>query len=247
MAFHYSIPVPVLHVIPIIYVLPVLNPETINSQINKELIAGRVAGPFNERPLPNLIVSPIGLVQYTSFDQAIKMIQDLGQHCKLFKSDIKSAYRLIPIKPSDFELLGFRYNDKFYFDKALPFGASISCRTFERFSRFLEFRITFNFESGKLIHYLDDFLGGDTSMDSCNRALQIFRETMSELGVPLAEDKTEGPTESLVFLGLELDSNKMFLSRFRELAPEADLNPCKVPEILWNEFSLELYNCYNRD
>lgn len=219
-----------------------LNPEIINSQINKEIIAGRVAGPFNERPLPNLIVSPIGLVpkktpgefrmihhlsyppgesindyidpalctvQYTSFDQAIKMIQDLGQHCKLFKSDIKSAYRLIPIKPSDFELLGFRYNDKFYFDKALPFGASVSCITFERFSRFLEFCITFNFESGKLIHYLDDFLGGDTSMDSCNRALQIFRGTMSELGVPLAEDKTEGPTESLVFLGLELDSSKM--------------------------------------
>ena len=37
------------------------------------------------------------------------------------------------------------------------------------------------------------------------------------------------------------------LSRFRELAPEADLTPCQVPEFLWNAFSLELYNCYNRD
>jgi len=39
-----------------------LNPELIRSKINKEVDAGRVAGPFSQRPLPNLIVSPIGLV-----------------------------------------------------------------------------------------------------------------------------------------------------------------------------------------
>jgi hypothetical protein len=58
------------------------------------------------------------------------MVQELGPHCKLFKSDIKSAYRLIPINPSDFELLGFCFKNKYYFNKALPFGASISCVTF---------------------------------------------------------------------------------------------------------------------
>jgi hypothetical protein len=59
-------------------------------------------------------------VQYTSFDEAVKMIQELGQHCKLFKSDIKSAYRLIPISPNYFKLLGFCFDNKYYFDKALP-------------------------------------------------------------------------------------------------------------------------------
>lgn len=219
-----------------------LCPDLIKSKINKELEAGRVAGPFQSRPLPNLIVSPIGLVpkktpgefrmihhlsyppgesvndyidpalcsvQYTSFDAAVQLVQGLGQDCKMFKADVRSAYRLIPIKPADFELLGFCFENKFYFDKALPFGASISCITFERFSRFLEFTVKNKLKSGGLIHYLDDFLGADKHTESCKAALQIFQETMSELGVPLADEKTEGPTTILVFLGLELDTVHM--------------------------------------
>jgi hypothetical protein len=151
-------------------------------------------------------------VQYTSFDEAVHLVQDLGRNCKLFKSDIKSAYRLIPIRPADFELLGFSFNNFYYFDKALPFGASISCITFERFARFLEFCVKLKFKSGHLIHYLDDFLGGDKNFIQCSRALNIFKETMTELGVPLAIDKTEGPTEILTFLGLELNSEQMSVS-----------------------------------
>ncbi|XP_060583687.1 uncharacterized protein LOC132739884 isoform X1 [Ruditapes philippinarum] len=137
------------------------------------------------------------------------MVQDLGHNCQLFKTDIKSAYRIIPIKPCDFELLGFYFDENYYFDKALPFGASISCITFERFARFLEFSVERNLTSAKLLHYLDDFLGGDRSKETCAHALRTFKDTMSELGVPLAEDKTEGPTEVLTFLGLELDTNQM--------------------------------------
>ena len=48
-------------------------------------------------------------VKYTSFDDAVKMVQDLGHNCNLFKADIKRVYRIIPIKPSDFELLGFTF------------------------------------------------------------------------------------------------------------------------------------------
>ncbi|XP_053390337.1 uncharacterized protein LOC123546117 [Mercenaria mercenaria] len=51
--------------------------------------------------------------------------------------------------------------------------------------------------------------GGDKTTESCTHALKIVQDTMSELGVPLAIEKTEGPTEVLVFLGLELDSNQM--------------------------------------
>ena len=219
-----------------------LNPDIIRKQLKKEVEAGRVAGPFAQRPFQNLIVSPIGLVpkknpgeyrmihhlsypegesindyidpascsvQYTSFDEAVKLVQILGRNCKLFKSDIKSAYRLIPIRPEDFELLGFKFNENFYFDKALPFGASISCITFERFARFLEFCVKSRLNTENLIHYLDDFLGGGKTTDSCAKALETFKNTMSELGVPVAVEKTEGPSEVLVFLGLELDSNEM--------------------------------------
>ena len=38
-------------------------------------------------------------VQYTSFDEAVNMIQDFGKGCMLGKSDIKSAFRLLPVNP----------------------------------------------------------------------------------------------------------------------------------------------------
>ena len=41
--------------------------------------------------------------------------------------------------------------------------------------------------------------------------MNIFKKVMTEINVPIAEGKTEGSTELLTFLGLELDSNKMIV------------------------------------
>ena len=134
-------------------------------------------------------------VQYTGFDEAVAMIQRLGKNCKLFKMDIKNAFRLIPIRPADFELLGFKHKDQYFFDKVLPFGAAISCSTWETFSTLLEYCVKNKMASGELLHYLDDFLGGDTTMQGCSVLMHLFKSTMLDIKVPIAEEKTEGPTE----------------------------------------------------
>ena len=148
------------------------HPHVVAEKIRKEVTAGRVSGPFEQVPLFNLRISPIGLVpkkaegefrlihhlsfpfgnsvndyidpklasvQYTHFDEAIQLVQDLGKNCYLFKLDLKNAFRLLPVNPGDFNQLGFMFDNKYYFDKCMPFGCSISCSTFERFARFLEF------------------------------------------------------------------------------------------------------------
>jgi hypothetical protein len=46
----------------------------------------------------------------------------------LSKCDIEDAFRIIPIHPSDYYLLGFTWNNYFYFDRCLPMGASSSCQ-----------------------------------------------------------------------------------------------------------------------
>ena len=40
------------------------------------------------------------------------------------KTDIEAAYRIIPIHHSDHELLGIFWQDQYYYDTCLPFGAS---------------------------------------------------------------------------------------------------------------------------
>ena len=87
------------------------------------------------------------------------MMQDLGPTCKLFKMDLKNAFRLLPVKTNDFSLLGFKFNNQFYIDKTLPFGCAICCSHFEQVATFLEFAVKRRMKSGEFLHYLDDFYG----------------------------------------------------------------------------------------
>ena len=80
----------------------------------------------------NKNICPLGSANYTKFDEAINMAQRLGRGAFFAKSGIKSATRLLPIWSGDFELLGFKFDNYYYYDKCLPFGCSISCSTFEK-------------------------------------------------------------------------------------------------------------------
>ena len=135
----------------------------------------------------------------------------------LAKMDIKSAFRLLPIHPSDFELLGIKLNDKFYFDKCLPMGCSISCALFEKFSCFLEWLVKEKAKSESVLHYLDDFLfAGSEGSNNCQLLMHTFSEMCCELRIPLAEDKTVGPAFVLAFLGIEIDKKEMLIRIPRE-------------------------------
>ena len=113
---------------------------------------------------------------------------------------------------SDFDQLGFKFEDKYYFDKCMPFGCSISCATWEKVATFLEFVVKQKSPVGDMKHYVDDFLfpGKANSSDS-QSILQCFLESSAKLGVPIASDKTEGPTTSIIYLGLEIDSDEMII------------------------------------
>ena len=47
-------------------------------------------------------------VEYRSFDTAVDLVSRTGIGAELAKEDIKSAFRLLPISPQDFELLGIK-------------------------------------------------------------------------------------------------------------------------------------------
>lgn len=79
-------------------------------------------------------------VQYISFDKAVQMGQTFGPGALLFKINIKSVFWLLPVDPKNFDQLGFKIFDyRYFFDKCLPFGCSISCSIFQSFACFREF------------------------------------------------------------------------------------------------------------
>ena len=72
------------------------------------------------------------------------------------KLDIKDAFRLIPINPKDYELLGIHWDSKFYFDKTLPMGCSTSCAIFEALSSAIHWSLTQKIKDGQIVHIIDD-------------------------------------------------------------------------------------------
>jgi len=97
-------------------------------------------------------------LQYITIDDAIQGILRHGRGCFLVKTDIESAFRLIPLNPSDYELFGMFLDGKYYYDKVLPFGLRSAPFLFNMLSDTVEW-ILGNKRYGSFVcHILDDFL-----------------------------------------------------------------------------------------
>lgn len=94
-------------------------------------------------------------------------------------------------------------------DSALPFGLRSAPKIFTSVADALEWRLK---QEGiqQVFHYLDDFLiVAQPDSPQCKEELHKLLQMFSRLGVPIAEEKLEGPSVCLTFLGIELDTERM--------------------------------------
>ena len=138
------------------------------------------------------------------------------------KPNVKSAFRIILINPQDYHLLGIKWSGHFYYDKCMPKGCSSSCKTFETFSTVVEWIAQDKLGIANLIRLLDDFLLIQTTESQCSRSLGLFLELCDFLGIPMAPEKTFGPSTILTFAGVELGT-----IRCESRLPEDKLLKCK--------------------
>lgn len=148
-------------------------------------------------------------VSYANIHDAIAFIKQAGPGCFLAKTDIQSAFRIIPINPKDYHLLGMKWNGLYFYDRCMPMGCSSSCRTFETLSTAVEWIARHKLNLNFILHLLDDFLIIGPSYEACSKYLHLFLQLCSYLGIPMAPEKTVGPSTTLSFAGIELDSLSM--------------------------------------
>ena len=151
-------------------------------------------------------------VAYSSVEDATMLMHALGPGTMLAKIDIQSAYRIIPIHPSERPFLGMLWHNQVFIDCQLPFGLASAPAIFSALAEALEWILRQRGIRG-IIHYLDDFLLlGQPDSDECTYALIQTRQVCKEFGVPWAEGKVEGPTSALTFLGITLCSQPLLVS-----------------------------------
>ena len=213
-------------------------PELVSEHIQKELHAGRIAGPFSEPPFDQFQCSPLGLVEkkekgtyrmihnlsypdgssvndqipvewsavrYASICNAIDIVIDLCDHAFMAKTDVKHAFRVVPLHPDVRHLFLLQWEGSYYVDLALPMGCSSSCLIFEAVSTAVEWiaRNKLNIQS---IHILDDFFLVSVSQQVGTVQLKAFLDMCEDIGLPMAPDKTFWPSNIMTFVGYEIDT-----------------------------------------
>jgi hypothetical protein len=147
-----------------------------------------------------------------SFDDALVGIRSLGRGCLLTKFDVRSAFKLVPVRPQDRALLGLRWQEQYYYEVVLPFGLRTSGYRWEEFAEALHFLLEKRLGIQLAFHYVDDFLllaPPGTLVLATQQRQQVEDFCRSRLRLPFADEKTTGPATDVVFLGIQIDTDAM--------------------------------------
>ena len=96
---------------------------------------------------------------YCSVDDAFAIVNLLGPGTLLSKIDLKNAFRLIPVRQADWNLLGICWQGirKYYIDTCLPFGLRSAPYIFNCLATAIHWILQNNYNVQFILHYLDDF------------------------------------------------------------------------------------------
>ena len=92
---------------------------------------------------------------YATVDMAVSHIMSLGRGSYLTKVD---AFRLCPVQPSQWFLLGIYWEKQYYYDRILPFGLRSALFIFDKFADSLQWILQNTCKLQRILHYLDDLL-----------------------------------------------------------------------------------------
>lgn len=195
--------------------------------------------PYNEHSVNSTIPDSCKKVKYSSVADAIQTIQRMGKNTHLAKTDIQSAFSLVPLAPDQYHLMGFHWRGQYYYYTTLPQGGASSCFIFQRIASALLWILRQKYHITSAIQYLDDFLFLHPSPTQCRKMLHTFHEICQDIGIPINHTKTEGPSSCLTFLGIQLDAaNNKALLPIDKVTKYTDLmsnimtrNTCKLHEM----------------
>lgn len=153
-----------------------------HSYLQGELTRQSVVGPFtsvsfhngmalsslNDGILPNVVDGSEFQLSYPTVDTIAALVVQKGPGCLIYKHDLKRAYWQFREDPYDFPSLGFKWDDLYFFDIALPMGlrsAAMACQRITNAVSYICEQHGFD-----VLNYLDDFQGVETP-DNADRAV----------------------------------------------------------------------------
>ena len=135
---------------------------------------------------------------------------------KIFIRDLRKAYRQLWMSPESI-LLGFMYNDRFYFDVTLSMGSKSAAYCCQRTTNAITYVFSkFGFSD---VNYLDD-LGAAEEESRTGEAYDCLGYIMDTFGIGESKNKATPPSFTAVFLGILYDTINMTMSIKKERLEE---------------------------
>ena len=153
-------------------------------------------------------------LQYITLDDAIAALFTVGPHRALMsKADLKHAFRLIPVRQTQWWLLGFCWHGQYYYDVRLPFGLRSACAIFNELAEVLCQALAFHSNNREVYHYLDDFFFfSSENSPLCSETYHKFLDICNFCNIPTAPDKCNPPSTRMELLGCILDTDALTIS-----------------------------------
>ncbi|KAK3106164.1 hypothetical protein FSP39_014029, partial [Pinctada imbricata] len=89
----------------------------------------------NSQSINDLIVKEVYCLHYVTIDDAIKVIERIGQGAWLMKTDITDSLKTIPVHQSLCPFQGIQWENQYYFYTQLAFGSRSSLNIFDYLSK----------------------------------------------------------------------------------------------------------------
>ena len=144
-------------------------------------------------------------VTFQMLDHCVEQLVSLGKGADIAKADLQDAFRIIPVSPLDYRLLGFKCQGQNYFDLCLPMGVSHACRIFELLSQALQWICQHKFHISHMSHILDDFIFFGKTLPHCHSSLSCFFELSNMVNLPIKQPKTVFLSTTVTIHGIEVD------------------------------------------
>jgi len=142
-------------------------------------------------------------LSYPTVDDLAALLKTLGPGCKIFKKDLKKAYRQFKIDPGDIHLSGYFWNNSVYLDLALVMGARSAAFLCQRVTDAVRY-IAKN-AGVTVLNYLDDICAISDPQSADEKFVKIT-QILSELGLQESVEKSVHPATRVEFLGVLFDT-----------------------------------------
>ena len=125
------------------------------------------------------------------------------------KTDLESTFRLIPIHPDDWNLLGIDWQLQHYVDMYLPFGIRSAPFPFNQLSDGLDWVLKTTTASSMLFTSRKIFFTPERNKLDYLTSFSTLLRVFTSLKAPVVASKTIGPSREIEFMGIILDRVRM--------------------------------------